>query len=182
MENNENSKEHPFTKTLGVGPYKVVGFMDITKDERQGTKMSGDTHITRHPQWKGGAGTCQHCGMAIMNICVIRTGTGDLHGVGTTCVLKAGMPEKERTIVEKKLRIKQANQRVDLYNRKKQAIIWATQNKTEELKAMPHPSEYHQKHGDTYLEYCQFATRGNWKDCVAKIYKLLLSKKIIDKV
>jgi hypothetical protein len=182
MENNENNKEHPFTKTLGVGPYKVVGFMDITKDKSYGTKMSGDVHITKHPQWKGGAGTCQHCGMAIMNVCVIRTGTGDLHGVGTTCVLKAGMPEKERTIVENSIRSKQATQRVDLYNRKKQAIALAVQNKPEQLSAFPHPSKYYNDEGKTYLEYCDFATKGNWKSTIAEIYKFLLSKKIIDKV
>lgn len=179
MENNNTEKTHPFARTLGLGPYKVVGFMNISGDKQ---KVGGDSHLTRHPQWKGGCGTCQHCGLAIMVICVIRTGNGDLHGVGSACVLKANLPESERTIVERAVRARQAKNRKDLADKKRSAVLFAIENKAEDLKKIPHPGESFSSRGETYLEYCEFAYKGNWKRILNEIYKNLLSKNIIDKV
>lgn len=179
MENNNTESTHPFEKTLGAGPYKVVGFMSISGDKQ---KVGGSTHLTKHPQWKGGCGTCQHCGMAIMAICVVRVGNGDLHGIGTTCVLKTHMPKAEKAIVEEWVKARQSEKRTDLYNRKKNAVAEAVIGKAEELRSMPHPSKYFASQGKTYLDYCDFAVRADLKTTVNDIYKNLLSKNIIDKV
>lgn len=179
MENNNTESTHPFEKTLGAGPYKVVGFMSISGDKQ---KVGGDKHLTKHPQWKGGCGTCQHCGMAIMEICVVRVGNGDLHGIGTTCVLKTHMPKAEQVAVENWVKARQSEKRADLYNRKKNAVAEAINRRAEELKLMPHPSEYFATRGRTYLDYCEFAVKGNWKSTVNNLYKEFLSKKFIDRV
>lgn len=103
------SKEHPFFRTLGPGPYTFAGFGQIHFSETFGAKYVG-------PHVDSGAGTCAHCGHGIMNIFVVKRGDGRTYGVGSDCIGKLhcddqfkGMGEFERTL--KELKRKQGQER-----------------------------------------------------------------------
>lgn len=82
---------HPFYETLGPGPYRFTGCydmgeaMDSTSAANFGS-MRG--WLADAPKLKAGLGTCAHCGMAIMLVCIVQVGNGDLYGVGSDCVEK----------------------------------------------------------------------------------------------
>ena len=177
MENNSTNLEHPFSKTLGEGPYKVVGFMEIKPCQSRGTTVVGDVQLTKHDKWKGGCGTCSHCGTAIMNIVVIRTGSGELHGVGTSCALKADLPPKEVSAIQLRIRKQNRTKRVELNIKKRNAIQEARQNKQVEISAIPHPYDQNK----TYLDYVNKCCL-NYQSVVSSVYKTLVEKNIIDKV
>jgi hypothetical protein len=82
---------HPFFETLGPGPYRFVGCYDLgaAMDSTSAANFGNMTGWVRDaPRLKAGLGTCAHCGTAIMNICIVRVGNGDLYGVGEDCVEK----------------------------------------------------------------------------------------------
>ena len=82
---------HPFFETLGPGPYRFVGCYDLgaAMDPTSAANFGNMTGWLRNaPKLKAGLGTCAHCGTAIMNICIVSVGNGDLYGVGEDCVEK----------------------------------------------------------------------------------------------
>ncbi len=82
---------HPFYETLGPGPYRFVGCYDLgaAQDPTSAANFGNMTGwLSDAPRLKAGLGTCAHCGTAIMNICIVRVGNGDLYGVGEDCVEK----------------------------------------------------------------------------------------------
>lgn len=182
MENNPAHVEHPFAKTLGEGPYKVVGFMEIKPCQSRGTAVLGNVQLTKHAQWKGGCGTCSHCGTAIMNIVVIRNGSGELYGVGTSCALKSELPPKELSAIQFQIRKQNRAKRAELNGKKRAAIAEAVKNKQAEISAIPHPYERHSKEGQTYLDYINRCCSFNYQSVVSAVYKTLVEKNIIDKV
>lgn len=95
---------HPFQRTLGPGPYKFIGAGRIAVSETFGARYIG-------PECEAGVGTCAHCGNGIMNIFVIETAEKRRFGVGSDCIMKAGMPAKELTAVQRAVRSHQAQLR-----------------------------------------------------------------------
>jgi hypothetical protein len=82
---------HPFYETLGPGPYRFVGCYDLGAAQDPSSAANfGNMRgwLADAPKLKAGLGTCAHCGTAIMNICIVRVGNGDLYGVGEDCVEK----------------------------------------------------------------------------------------------
>jgi len=82
---------HPFYETLGPGPYRFTGCYDLGEamDPNSAANFGNMTGWAAHaPKLKAGLGTCAHCGMAIMLICIVQVGNGDLYGVGSDCVEK----------------------------------------------------------------------------------------------
>jgi hypothetical protein len=90
----QNETVHPFERTLGQGPYTFVGAGRIAISETFGARYIG-------PECERGAGTCAHCGHAIMNIFVIRIGDGRQFGVGSDCIFKASIPARELSKVKR---------------------------------------------------------------------------------
>jgi hypothetical protein len=97
---------HPFSRTLGPGPYKFVGFGRIAFSSTFGHKYMG-------PEIEKGCGTCAHCGTAIMNIYVVETSEKRKFGVGCDCIMEVAnqagfenIPEVERMM--RKLKNEQA--------------------------------------------------------------------------
>lgn len=94
MTTNTTPEVHPFLEAgMGEGPYTYVGNYDMSEAMNPDSaanfgSMTG--FLKDAPKLKAGMGTCACCGMAIMNICIIRDGNGDLWGVGTDCVEKTG--------------------------------------------------------------------------------------------
>jgi hypothetical protein len=91
---------HPFERTLGQGPYKYVGFFEINKQAGAMGRPYFDPSLV-HPNFKTGAGTCAHCGHAILNIYQVMTGNGEVYGVGSDCIEKVGLPARELTLVHR---------------------------------------------------------------------------------
>lgn len=75
-------KRHPFSYTLGPGPYRFVRLVTIQVGA-YGTQVSGKTDDVEF-----GIGTCAHCHHAIMNCYIIETGDGKKFGVGSDCINK----------------------------------------------------------------------------------------------
>lgn len=88
---NTETALHPFYQTLGPGPYRWVGCYDMVEAMNPNSAANfGNMRgwLADAPKLKAGLGTCAHCGMAIMQVCIVQTGNGDLYGVGCDCVEK----------------------------------------------------------------------------------------------
>lgn len=66
-------RKHPFEKTLGKGPYKLLGY-------------------------SYGEAECEHCGTRIKNIYSISTGDGSSRIVGSECVLKTASADTDSLV------------------------------------------------------------------------------------
>jgi hypothetical protein len=75
-------KRHPYSFTLGPGPYSYVGFVTIAFSPTFGAKAVGDTHLG------ASAGTCAHCGRAIVDNYIVQTGERKVFAVGSECINK----------------------------------------------------------------------------------------------
>lgn len=147
----ENKKRHPFSYTLGPGPYSFVGFGQITFSDNYGSKYIG-------PSMDIGCGTCSHCGHAILNIFIVKTSTGKRCGVGSDCILKIKNDgqfdnisafEKELKFQKRKAgQSRRENQRVNL---KKKIIDLVTFNE-DKLKAI----SYETSKTKTAYDYCSW--------------------------
>lgn len=86
-------KTHPFTTAgMGPAPFRFVGACSIPSNWLAGENPSAyNAALSALPRHlKGGLGTCCHCGMAIMNVFIVRNADGDEYGVGCDCIEKVG--------------------------------------------------------------------------------------------
>jgi hypothetical protein len=157
---NETIAVHPFQRTLGDGPYKFVGFFYINIQAGQmGRPYINPNDI--HPKFVRGAGTCAHCGQAILNVCQIQIGNGEVYGIGLDCVQKVAMPVRELTLIEKAKRDHDKALRQARKAKKGQAARDELQalidSHSAELAAKKHPSEYlANSQGLTLLDYAKW--------------------------
>lgn len=153
---------HPFHDTLGPGPYRFVGMVEIKKTDR-GTLVS-DPELARAT--KSGIGTCAHCGTAIMNCCIIRVGNGELYGVGTTCILKSTKryePELH-TKVQLAKRELEKRKRHERKQRKEDREVAELRPRAKELleenlkffKSESHPNTHLASQGKTLFDYLNY--------------------------
>lgn len=87
----QNAGAHPFELAgMGRGPYQFVGMVSIPGAALAEANCEAYNAALRElpRDLIGGCGTCSNCGMAIMNICIIRDADGKRYGVGSDCVLK----------------------------------------------------------------------------------------------
>jgi hypothetical protein len=91
---NENKNLHPFEASgCGIGPFQFVGTAEIPSPSLGEANPDAYQNALRAlPKLSGGCGTCRHCGMAIMIICIVRDSTGKLFGVGSDCIAKVNDP------------------------------------------------------------------------------------------
>jgi hypothetical protein len=109
------NKRHPFSYTLGPGPYKFVGFGTINFSETYGSKYVG-------PKMDTGCGTCSHCGHAIMNIYIVKTGEGKLCGVGSDCINKVANDGEFTNLSDFERRVRAEKKKTGQERREKQRI------------------------------------------------------------
>ncbi len=86
---------HPFEIAgMGTGPYRFVGMVSIPSATlaEQNTDAYNNALRELPRDLIGGCGTCSNCGMAIMNICIVRDGQGRRYGVGIDCIAKIDDP------------------------------------------------------------------------------------------
>lgn len=92
----KNNKIHPFERSgCGIGPFKFVCSISLPSPSMQehnpSLAHSQKVEATSQARSFGvGIGTCHHCGMALMNNCVIRDSRGKHFIVGCVCVKKTG--------------------------------------------------------------------------------------------
>lgn len=90
------TKLHPFEAAgMGRGPYAYAGFFDLAeaRDPNSAANFGNPTGgMEDAPKLRNGLGCCAHCGMGIMNICIVVDADGGLWGVGCDCIEKADEP------------------------------------------------------------------------------------------
>ena len=93
---NTTATAHPyFAAGFGEGPYTFAGCYDLAEATNPDSAANfGNMRgwLADAPKLKAGMGTCACCGHAIMQICIVKTGNGDLYGVGSDCIEKLGSP------------------------------------------------------------------------------------------
>lgn len=167
-------KRHPFSFTLGEGPYTYVGSYDMGRAVAAVNNGSKDTAAAFQdaPRLEAGMGTCAHCGHAILNIQIIRRGDGKLYGVGSDCVLKVAADGDVSAVsaMERKIRQAAAEKRYNKEQDKIKALEADYQAALIVLASQPHPNEHFASKGKTYADYIQFCskTSKNMKAAIEK--------------
>lgn len=144
---------HPFERTLGPGPYAFVGYFRIAISPNKGAHTVG----AMHPRFVRGAGTCAHCGAAILNVYQVQTGNGDVFGVGCDCIEQVGIPgpeldkvTRQRKALDKQARIARLAENAAIAAATIQALLDAGT-----LDALPHPSVWHASQGKTRKDWAE---------------------------
>ena len=144
---------HPFEKAgLCLAPFRYVGMVDQTDDGNGGRvvgSLGGCTVTTKR------GGTCDYCGMAIVNMFTIKSADGKTFKVGCDCLAK----------VDAKLTVRA---KVDVKAKKKAtdaARIKAAREslpRAESLRLAPHPTAWGAANGKTMADWCEwmFANAG----------------------
>lgn len=152
-------KRHPFSLTLGEGPYRYVGFFDLGEAVKH-QQIHGDTTraFANAPKLVSGMGTCSHCGRAISNVCVVEIGDGKLYGVGPDCIRKvsaeglvSAVSEMERTIREI-----QRQARADREKSLKESLTKDFNAALQVLENKQHPNAHFAKQGKTAADYYRY--------------------------
>lgn len=96
----ETNKRHPFSYTLGPGPYHFVRLVQIKLAEGRPVQVWGKTDDIER-----GVGTCAHCSHGIMDNYIVQTGEGKKFPVGSDCIMKihaegdfSNLSDFERTV------------------------------------------------------------------------------------
>lgn len=139
----ETIEVHPFQRTLGPGPYRFIGMFTINIEAGKMGRPYVNPH-EMHTNFVSGCGTCAHCGHAILNVCQVMIGNGEVYGVGTDCIEKCGLPVRELNKIEraklehaKKLRLVRKAKKGDLARSELADLI---ASHAEIMKAIRHPS------------------------------------------
>lgn len=123
---------HPFTDAgMGSAPFRFVGACTIPSNWLAGENPSAyNAAIAALPKHlKSGLGTCAHCGMAIMNVFIVRNAEGDEYGVGCDCIERVGDARVVTAMKAAKLTIDRAKRRAkaDTARREREAARKAAQ-------------------------------------------------------
>jgi len=97
-----------------------------------------------HSRFVEGAGTCAHCGMAIMNVYQVQIGNGDVYGVGSSCIEKSEIPETEIAKVRRAVNKHNADHarqlKVKKANNNKVSLEELIESHGEQMRSLPHPA------------------------------------------
>ena len=170
-------KRHPFSYTLGEGPYKYVGSFDLGRvigAMNNGNIAAYNNGLTELQNWKleRGAGTCSHCGHAILNIQIVQRGDGKLFGVGSDCILKVAADGDvgEVSKLERQIRADNKRKRQERESNKVSELESDFQAALVKLESQPHPNEYFAKQGKTMRDYYEYFAKNskNMRNAIAK--------------
>jgi len=153
-----NTPVHEFERTLGKGPYRFIGMFTISLEAGRMGRPYYDERLV-HPKFVRGAGTCAHCGHAILNVCQVQIGNGDVFGVGTDCIAKVGLPAHELSKIEraqkdhaKALRDARKAKKGDEARETIKNLI----TNEAKLSKLPHPNVFHASKGLTLRDYADY--------------------------
>lgn len=164
---------HPFSLTLGEGPYKYVGSYDMGAALAHQQAYGSTEQAFKHaPRLEAGLGTCAHCGHAIIDIRVIQRGDGKLYGVGSDCVMKAAAEGdvSALSVLERQIRADNRRKRDERKAAQITALEQDYQAALVKLEALPHPSAYFAEKGKTMRDYYEFCAKSpaNMRGAIAK--------------
>ena len=151
------TKNHPFTYTLGNGPFKYIGSYDLSI-----FKSGKDfEEIMRHnppPKLKDGLGTCAHCGHPITHVMIVQNGDNELYGVGSDCVQKVYDSGDVRAIsqMQKDIRARKREQRHMRECKKIGELLPEYKKALTYLTLLPHINSYYASKGKTLADYFEF--------------------------
>jgi hypothetical protein len=164
---------HPFHSTLGAGPYRFVGMFCINLQAGAMGRPYYNPELV-HKNFVRGAGTCAHCGHAILNVCQVMIGNGEVYGIGIDCIEKVDLPVIEMAKIDK---VKKAHAKAlrDARKAKKDEIkrlerVESLEKSRVELQALihdgilkqfPHVNEHFAMQGMTLNDYAIYALGGS---------------------
>lgn len=158
-------KRHPFSYSLGAGPYRYVGFFDLG---RAIAAVNNGTMDTAHamqdsPRLEAGMGTCAHCGHGILNIFIVRRGDGKLYGVGSDCIMKVSSEGDVSDVskMEREIRRQAKIKRENLEQAKRDSLEADYQEALKVLASKPHPNSYFASKGKTAADYYSFVSKNS---------------------
>ncbi len=137
------TKTHPFLRTLGTGPYKIVDFFALVIPSEAN---HGRNNYDMAPKnLKKGVGTCAHCGHGIINNYIVQNGIGERFPVGSECVEKtsssgdiqnlSGFQKHQKEMKRKAGQERRERQRLKL----KEECEKLVKDNEYKLAALPHP-------------------------------------------
>ena len=141
---------HPFEKAgLGKAPFRYIGAIDQPTN-RDGMVICG-TYKGVQVETKAG-GTCDYCGMAIINMYKVRSADGHTFRVGCDCLKKVDIinPSTLKADV-KKAKDAKADQRIASAK-----AMLATESVRASLASKPHPALWAQSKGLTMLDQVEW--------------------------
>lgn len=154
-------KRHPFSFTIGEGPYKYVGSYDLGAALAHQETFGSTEQAFRDAPRDVGLGTCAHCGHAILDIRIIQRGDGKRFGVGSDCISKiasegdiSGLSALERQIRADNRRKNDARKAAKIA-----ALEPAYQAALDKLTSVPHPNSYFAGVGKTMRDYFLFCSK-----------------------
>lgn len=114
-------KRHPFSYTIGEGPYRLVDFFALILPSE--TNQGRNNFHLAPKNLKGGCGTCAHCGRGIINNYIVQNYEGDRFAIGSECVEKCNVEGQfeNMSVFEKQQRQLKRKQGQD--RRKKQSLV-----------------------------------------------------------
>lgn len=177
MEQASGNKRHPFSYTLGPGPYRFVGFFELV--------LPSEANQGRHnyhmaPPTENGCGSCRHCGRGIIYNYIVQTGEGKRFAVGCECIQKVGGNGEFSNLSTFEKHQRELKRKAGQERRKRQQEKLATECKAlvgvhlEKLATAEHPF----KAGLTFKEYAagyitRHHTLNGWKIFKAQLAKIL---------
>lgn len=141
---------HPFEKAgLGKAPFRYVGAVDQNPDS-QGMVVIGERNGVRIETKQGG--TCDYCGLAIINMYRVCSADGRKFKVGCDCLKKVDIinPSTLKADV-KKAKDAKADQRIASAK-----AMLATESVRASLASKPHPALWAQSKGLTMLDQVEW--------------------------
>lgn len=141
---------HPFEKAgLGKAPFRYIGAIDQPTN-RDGMVICG-TYKGVQVETKAG-GTCDYCGLAIINMYRVRSADGNTFKVGCDCLKKVDIVNPATLKADiKKAKDNKADNRIA--DAKAQLETEAVQSA---LANKPHPAPWGQAKGLTMLDYVRW--------------------------
>ena len=176
-------KRHPFSYTLGPGPYRWVGSFDLGATIRHAQNF-GDTAAAFRdaPKLEYGMGTCAHCGHAILNVQIVRIGDGKLYGVGSDCILKVSGDGDVSAVsdMERNIRRQRNDAAKARKNEKADRDFLVVEPEYNSIVAVlakqPHPNEHFAAQGKTLADYYNFILGSGNKSYKVKHMKAAIEK------
>ena len=178
----QTNQVHPFERTLGQGPYKFVGTFDlgaVLACLNAGNIGGYNNGLAMAPKIERGLGTCSHCGKAITYICIVQIGDGKRFGVGSDCIEKVSLPQREMSMLrhaklkhERELRQKRKAKKGDEARIELKQII---ESHKDTMAKLPSPSNPNRTMLD-WASWCLERSNNGGVVIVLKRVKALLSQ------
>lgn len=153
----DEKKIHVFEKAgLGIAPFRFVGI-----ERRVGPMLLPGTACTYVGAPGQPVGSCEFCGEAIAECCIIQDRTGKTFIVGNVCVGKtgdAGLISNIKRAINEHRRVAKLAKDQKTVTRGRELLQNPEIRKA--LEAMPHPSPWRADRGENFLNYAEWILAG----------------------